>query len=187
MTARFGRNKRRRAREEMAQVQEQLAHAESEKARFEKAYAMANGLSRHLAQKNDELNTVIDDVRAELPSNTSLLPPEKLSMPHHDLRRDGPIRMPVEQPLMSWSDLDSSEATMSLSIQAEDLHPLDVRVEDDRMLHKLHALIEFASGRVAYSASLEAIRGMPRDRFVRMVSRQVAEALEIDLRKRGMR
>lgn len=98
MSKRFGRNQRRRLRQQVEQATEALA--------------MADGLMRKMRRDRDELRGVIDDVEEALGPNFIGLPPQELVFQARHLGPERTFRttVPGDQVVtMAIMDIDSSE------------------------------------------------------------------------------
>ena len=165
MSRRYGRNQKRRAREEAARLRE--------------AVDMANGLARYTTQKNHDLQDEIDRAKELLPEGSILLEPGTIKT---GSTTDVPIRMCVHGRVPDSISARQAETFAMRSV------PLDVLLTDvvlDQLQDKLHFNVLFADGVWRYSVARRALMNGPpgtEKRLIADISRRLATQLILDLK-----
>lgn len=164
MSRRYGRNQKRRAREELANVMALAdyrikAHAES-----------LNMLQGALREKRDALAAVADALGPAF------------------------VGLPLNELMLRIFDVayveDAPDSFMAVPPGASDpvtMQVLKMSAHDDLVRDRVHVRVRLAGGDVAYALSDAAIRQMPADALARNVGRHIAEFLVSELVKRGVR
>lgn len=162
MSKRFGRNQRRRAREEQA--------------RLSAALEMSQGLARHLSESRASLESEIEDAKEFACRFSAAFEPQAWDL-------GGPRRGRVEvyeEPRFSFeAAMSPAEAT----IQRLPLQMLLAEVDTDPFRSAMHCRVRFGDGTWGYGMTDQAIRSMPRRRFVELVAKSLAEQIAMDLGK----
>lgn len=169
MSARFGRNQRRRAREAQAAQAAEIA-------RLEAARVMDAGLLADMRRKNSALTNIMQDVRSMLPRNSVMLPPVPFGWPNLDPSRRTVI--PLRQQVAMWEDFSArTPIDFAMSVQRQ-VHAwvLNTRVEERD--EAVHFLAEFDGHRLGYALTYQAMDQMPREVYIRRVSEAMAQGFE---------
>lgn len=172
MSRRFGRNQKRRAREA-------LAEATQDAERFQRAWRMESELLQHVAAQKNQLQHALDDIARMLPEGSALLPPGRITATDRnavDAIR-WPLMAPEQPPMMLSFDLGSGSREWQES-HIERLYSAVADVQDRRDWGGgIHFFAEFKDKEVAYSATEESIRRMPRARLHELVRDNIAEQM----------
>lgn len=158
MSRRYGRNQKRKARQEIARLSQYLAN-------YEEAYHRDLSMLR---QRCREATRQLDSVREALGQNFIGLDPETF------VRRT----MELDDP-HGWNHpVPGGHVRMEgLSCRFfEDTHTPH---------HQLHFRVELAGKKVGYALSLQAIRHAPAEVVARKMAHELARMLVEDLRKAG--
>ncbi|MCD9087396.1 hypothetical protein [Stenotrophomonas sp. SY1] len=157
MSRRYGRNQRRRAREQVAQLEAQAVVLDQRTRRAEINAA--------------QLRCQLDDVREALGPHFMGLPPQMLAGEIWRLyeldraRLPGPSGDAVEVRAMTF----------------------DCIVDSTHQTNFLHFLVRLAGGKAAYAISSAALLNAPAEAVARQIGRQIATRLVRDLRSAGLR
>lgn len=176
MSARFGRNQRRRAREAQAVQAAEIA-------RLEAARAMDAGLLADMSRKNSALTNIMQDVRSMLPRNSVMLPPMPFGWPHLETSR--PAVIPLSQQAAMWGNFSASAPIdFAMNVQRQ-VHAwvLNTRVEERD--EAVHFVAEFGGHCLGYALTYQALDEMPRDYLIRQVSQAMASGFEAEFAKRN--
>ncbi|WP_143742398.1 hypothetical protein [Roseateles chitinivorans] len=176
MSRRFGRNQRRRAREEQARLSADLAKV-SNTLSFTAKTAMERGRQLHA------LTREIEAAKAMLPRNSALMRPQAMKVGGE--RRDQVYADAFSDESPS---LEQFDAAMPVEAVSYDVVPLDVLltdVERDYLKRKLHARVQFAGADLFYAISPSALQSMGgpglADRLAQEIARQMVPALMREL------
>lgn len=161
MSRRFGRNQRRRARAEIAQLEQKVADLSS-------AMEMDRALLRQQTQKIGALRGQLENVARIMGTNFIGLEPKLLDF-SRSIRSD-PFRYPV----------DGGDVLV---------HVMKSRVTvcRDRPDYMIHFRVDLASEAAGYAISECALRDAPEDYIVRLISEEIAHTLVRELRKKNGR
>ena len=188
MSRRFGRNQRRRAREQAAALTlENLALSEKA-SKFEAAHRLESELVRFQSRRIDELQKILQRVRACLPRNHASLPPETRAdqnldprRPHRlELRHTGLYRNlggPMDPVMEAYDTVRAVEAYAVLMSKREIPY-------SDPFCRMLHFRAEFDGLETAYRITADAMKNMPIDELIEMLSGEMARHL-VDLVRGG--
>lgn len=167
MSARFGRNKRRAAREAIAAL-------EQRKAELEQGMAMDRALLRSQGQHLRELQDEIARAKEIAGPYSSLFKPEvvETGMPRPRNTRDGQWRVYSPEPISLYapSDMDKASSIAATSV------PLDIFLESvdvDMMRQACHALLQYKDGTMAYGISQMAMMNDTPDGIARALQRNL--------------
>lgn len=178
MAARFGRNKRRRMREELAQ-----AHSEAQK--WNHAWLRESELLRDRTQKLADLREMVDDAKIKAGRMSVLFPPTDVAdlrdVPREAFEDGRPIRMLPEEecpPFPMEGDINAVAKWM----RYVDLYPLIVNVQlRSEFPTALHCRVRFKDMDVAWAASEVAMRAMTFEQLqktiVQALARDISERL----------
>lgn len=180
MTSRFGRNKRRRARAELAAATDQAG-------RLQEALEMQRGLTTHFREKHSDLAEVLAEVRECAGPLSALLPVEGKLKVAGDARRR--VEVDVGEP-MQFSVVDDPQALEMKTLERVPLEVLLTSIENDVMRRRVHLHVEFQDGHVAYAMDAQTIAGLPArvlaERLHTQITRQlVAQLMPMLLRGRS--
>lgn len=179
MSRRFGRNRRRRAREALALSQSMLQAADSNASRISAALRNAQA---DLAERDAFIREV-----GEIVGRTAIIAglPTKLNYKHHrargDWSRTGPgensLRIHVPQPMPSFEPSLNVQHTELSKVQDEILELLDIDLVADKMRPVIHARVTMADESVAYAISHAAIRRLTRGELQKRLALAIAEEM----------
>ena len=176
MSRRFGRNQRRRAREEQARLSADLAKV-SNTLSFTAKTAMERGRQLHA------LTREIEAAKAMLPEHSALMRPQAMKV-------GGERRTQIQlDPCFDESpSLERFDAAMQMEPVRYERIPLDVLLTDvdrDQLKRQLHARVQFAGTDLFYAISPAAMMAMPSpdlaDRLAQEITRQMVPALMREL------
>jgi hypothetical protein len=161
MTARFGRNKRRRAREAIATL-------EQRKDELEHGMVIYRALLRNIGHQLTELKDEVARAKEIAGRYSSLFKPTvvKTDMPRPTNTRDGRYMVHIPEPL-SVSIPSDDEALMYRTVQSM---PLDIfleSVEQDFFNHNVHAMLQYKDGTMAYGVSAMTLMNETPDGIAR--------------------
>jgi hypothetical protein len=162
MSKRFGRNQKRRMRDEQARLSEALE--------------MSRGLARHLSDQKRAVESELTEAKDFALQFSAALPPQTMQL-------EGPAR-DVEVYEAQRFDFASVGDTsrMDTTIRRLPLRMLFAEVENDSFRRALHCKVKFGDGRWGYGITEAALVQMPRGRLVRLISEQIAEQIVRDAR-----
>lgn len=180
MSRRFGRNQKRRMREELAAKQERVANLET-------GMAMDRGLLREQSQKLASLKEMMGEF-AERVGRYAIAHdvPTEFQSRNLDLRREPNFRMHA-MPAMQLASYGSRSMPDILQMHDEVMAVLDVQVVRDAMSRDLHCRLYFDGHRIGYAISYHALRGLTRAELVRRITPEIAYHLEAELKREGIR
>ena len=158
MGKRFGRNQRRRAREQIAQLT-------ADSSRWQEAHARESGLLRHVSKKLRAMENQMADLTEALGVHYVGLTAREIVMKANELARDS-FRM----------------LTPSGAVAAMDLMRVDSN-HDERS--QMHCRVRLGPSTVAYAVSAQALRYTPATYLARTMAIEMAHALLAEIRKSG--
>jgi hypothetical protein len=179
MSRRFGRNQKRRMREELAAKAERVSNLET-------GMAMDRVLLRKQGDDLSELRHLLGEftdrvgryaIAADIPD-----PRESRNL---DLSRMPNFRMPVPQrAAINFSNMtvESTAAFCDEVMSVLDVHPVH-----ESMSHDMHCRLTFDGMPIGYAISRHAVRNLTRDELVRRIVPEIAYFLEAELKKAGWR
>lgn len=162
MSRRYGRNQRRRARDERSRLCRDLLRAQQDR-------QLTKALLR-------EAEHELDEARSLLPSFSALFAPEPLQL--RDAVRERIVLR--SQDLAAMTHLPVG-ASAQWSVQYVPMHVMLTDAVLDSVKGHLHCRVQFADGRWGYSVSSEALRSMPRKQLVGRLSIELARQIGRDL------
>lgn len=145
MSKRFGRNQRRR-------LKEQLAVAEDKASRFEEGYYRETGLLAHVSSKNAELRATLEEIKRMASRFSILVPPSTVANAPHPFRVTSPNRLSDEELMVTT------------------LNAVESAIEVDQN-GRVHALLQHPDGKVRYALSSEAACFMTKEELITMITR----------------
>jgi hypothetical protein len=155
---RFGRNQRRRARE-------QIALLAAERSRWQEAHARESGLLRHVSDKLRGMERQMEDLAEALGVHYVGLPACEIVMKASELQRD------------SFRMLTPSGAVSVMEVMRVESH------HDDRS--QMHVRVNLGPSTVAYAISVQALLRTPATYLARAMATELAPALLAEIRKSG--
>jgi len=170
MSRRFGRNQRRRAREEVARM-------DAEVARINQAFEMEKGLCQEISKKAARLQEEINRAKDLLPEGSILFEPG-------EFRLNGPANAPIHMPVLGNVGYRPSDAIPKFeTFRSIPLTVLLTEAVLDELSGQLHFNVQFADGKWRYSVDRRALVGSAdtRRRMVEEISFRLAKQLVIDL------
>ena len=160
MSRRFGRNQKRKMREEIACKQQALTRAE--------------GLLRYTAAEKDKLVDTLSEARYILGDNVAL-PPEMQGNHPHPLGRDWDAAPRMKLDLREFT---STAAMAPTTFQRMRMHTLLVDWKDKTKADdRVHMRSMLDSGEVVYSLSSAALYEMPRDVLQALLTREISRSI----------
>jgi hypothetical protein len=158
MSKRWGRNQRRRAREEQARLGEALE--------------MAQGLARHLSEQKRHIEDELDDAKYFAVRFSAAFKPESWELvgPKRD-------RIEVEEQQPLEYDFSATAPMQSLTFRRLPLRMLLSEVKQEHFRRALHCRVKFGDGEWGYGITEQAIVNMPRERLVNLISREIARQI----------
>lgn len=165
MSRRYGRNQKRRAREEIARLQ-------SEAARWEEGYRRdVPMLERALAEKRDALAVV-----------TEVLGPDFIGLPLNELMLGIFDRYTMDDMPDSFRMQATGDPTMAMRMQV-----MEVGVDDNRMQACTHVRVRLAGSASAIAFSDAALRRTPAHFLAREIGQELACHIVRHIQSRGGR
>lgn len=168
MSARFGRNKRRRAREQIAALQELQAKTSLG---FESARALSQLLSQNLEQLRDEMRRAI-----QIAGNMSILFPA--------------TQIKVDRPPMDTWDIHKFPAFdprtaigPAAAVTVQRLSVMLSRIDADHLSRAVHVGVQFRGMHYGYAVSEEAVQSAPNEVLAERIADQVTRMIVDDLKK----
>lgn len=169
MAQRFGRNQRRRAREQIAALNQQGDDLRT-------ALARDRGLLREISNRNAALTKVIAEARKVLGDSVAL-PAVEIGTPY-PLRKGESSFMarPVSPPLLEFI---SETSAMSTAMVAERMHVLVAEAHrgDHLRTQGMHCLVRLHSGEYAYAISESALYHLSPEMLHERLAPEVAKQL----------
>jgi hypothetical protein len=176
VSRRFGRNQRRRAREEIAARDLRLAQLDS-------GLAMTNGLLRNSTEEKQLLREQLAKIANRLGRyavGAGL--PVPFQFPH--LRRQREFYMGVIHPMpLSPLDLTNSAVDTCCKISREIMRILDVEVVRDHMSRDLHCRLFFDGHMIGYALSDHAIQRMTSEELTEKIAPEITYLLVKEIQK----
>ncbi|WYX32140.1 hypothetical protein WJ976_12840 [Achromobacter denitrificans] len=173
MSRRYGRNQRRRARERIAELEQQGAN-------LNQALAMDRALMAKMSERNRTLAEIIDLVREELP-NHPLLPVDErqkfdLSDMKWELSRGHSARVQVASPLPPFITSEPAVSMDAMCLHTE-IVALLAETEFSAMREQVHLRVWLGPEVSAYGISTRALATMDPARLEQTLTREIAPAL----------
>lgn len=166
MARRFGRNQKRRAREAL--------HEALQQARTETSARLhSEALVRESRAKSDYLLSVINELTEALPRGFVGLPPAFVKTSQEPAYGEV-MRMDVAPPA-GLAPLSFCSTAEAVEYRVNELLTFIGTLHFDQIADKVHYMLEFTDGRLAYSASREAIMSMPRKRLEHLIAENLAK------------
>lgn len=169
MSRRFGRNQRRRAREEQARLSADLG-------RTNEALSMSTALATDRGQRLQELTAELQRAKDLLPANSVLMRPQAVPV-------DGEPRHRIELDATDHGDMSFLQLVEAPTVTFQSV-PLDVlltEVKREELAPMLHCRVKFAGADLCYAISEKAMDAMPRkylaEQLTRELTRQFTPAL----------
>lgn len=163
---RFGRNQRRRAREQIAtlgsELQASIEHAQV-------LDSMLKGTEQNLREALGE----IEEAKALLPSFSAALQAEVI-------RLGGEVCREIEVPLAPSLDFATIDAA-PIFLRRVRLPVIVAAADCSELSQHIHAQVEFASHRLAYAVSEATLLAMPRKHRLRRLTEVIASAMAPEL------
>ncbi len=169
MSKRFGRNQRRRAREEIARLTE--------------AHAMQVGLARHMHNELDQLRGEVADAKRRFARASVLFQPQSQALNVLRGNFGNVMRMGVEESfkLSDFADDKVSDRVLDRVLHQVPLYLLDTKLMPDVMDDALHVRVVFADETVAYGISRKAWLMMTYEDRTYTLTREIARGLAHEL------
>lgn len=165
MSRRYGRNQKRAHRQRIANLEE--------------AYAREQHLLAYIRNQLDALRVEVEDAKRELGQDHFAFQPRTVPDPGS---RNGVFRLPVLEDPRPYLNADLSRMTLTHLV----FHVLELEATRDRRAafsDRLHLHVALADGRVQYSITEGALASISNERFIREVSRSLAQQLTVELRR----
>lgn len=177
MAQRFGRNQRRRARAQVATLQQEAQN-------LQQALNMNDGLLRHVSEQNRVLSEAMREARFILGESVALPAVESRIRPDKGATSFNAYpRLPMD--FSTFSHATSREST---TVQIQCMQLLLTKVEELPHSRELHCRVQLADGNWAYSISEQALYTLTPEmlerRLLPELSRQFARVIPAYLQKR---
>lgn len=175
MAQRYGRNRRRRAREQIEQLQDSLQHAKV--VEDELRHQLQNSLSHLQTERGEKaaLHEAITYARRMLGDNTIVFPPQ-------DIKR---LRRPY--PGDFFLNVATDTLKGSAVSQAKHLRMLLCKVESDYDIRTrcrlVHGRVDLAGEAAVYVIEEEALQSVDPGTLAHILAQQAADALLPEIRK----
>lgn len=173
MSARFGRNKRRRARQQIEALQAKATEDAVAIIKMDNWVAQTRGLLEHVGRQRDALQDQVDTARMMLPEGSVLFEPRAV---RHG-GRPGDAVLLERSELVSLEPIGSIDAISKRSVRAEPLETIIARIRPDEIEGRVHAIIDYADGSKAYGITREVIESTSREGLVELMMRNFAPML----------
>lgn len=180
MSRRFGRNQKRRMREQIAQEEQRAAQASNQATMMRTMLELERGLMRETSDKLRDLEEFFGLVAArvgEYATISGLEPKYIRDMPRFDQWRT-PVQTPAPIEPFSFENISAMD---TVTIQDEIMRLLEIDVVRDNFAHQLHVRGLLGDGKIGYSISESALRRMTQqeitDRLVPEIAREVGREL----------
>lgn len=147
MSKRFGRNQRRRAREALADREERILQLGS-------ALDMQRGLAKHLRERLDELQQVLEDA-VEIAGPMSVLFFASTAAVDFEPRRT--LEVPAKQ-VLSSDECMQLKGSISATFGVQRLPVMLAHIDRDALDRAVHLMVEFNGKKVGYAASESALQ-----------------------------
>lgn len=164
MSRRFGRNQKRRFREELAKARE--------------AYDMQSGLLQHVSDRRQALEDEIAYAKRVLRNGSVMLEPAELRLDCSDQEQ---LNYHTES-LPNY--LAADDAPISMVMEHIPLSVLLTDSDIDQFSDRLHFRVRFADGQWRYAITKRAIQTMPKADLIRRISQELARAIADELKAR---
>lgn len=177
MSARFGRNKRRRAREAIEALAQHTKKLEKRSKQLEAANVMDRGLLRDTTSRLHEALEEIARAKEIAGPYSILFRPEAIKTGQRRPRdtREGRYNVYDPGPLARGpiTGPSDSEARMLHTVQSMPLDVFLTSVESDIMTRKCHALLHYLDGTTAYGISTTALMNETTEGVARILRDQL--------------
>jgi hypothetical protein len=170
MSKRFGRNQKRRIREE-------LLLEKQKSLRLNEAYLTQLVLAAHMKKKLQYLEEILSDVTDVLESNSSALPVETMEVEN---LKCGFVDIADRQKMIPYdANFYSIE---NMSFQTQRLHVLTSQIQDDPIHTGKHVIVTFDDMHWGYALSWQAIKSIPHEKLSRNIAEFLAQLISNDLK-----
>lgn len=169
MAKRYGRNQRRRAREQIAELSKRGEDLRT-------ALALNQGLLREVSARNKALTKVIAEARKVL-GDSIALPALRLATPYP--LRQGENSFMARPALPPLSDFIHDTGAMSDLWVAERMHVLvaEASMGDHLRMQGMHCMVQLHDGEYAYAISENALHQLSPEMLTERLAPQVADQL----------
>lgn len=147
MSKRFGRNQRRRAREALADREERILQLGC-------ALDMQRGHVKHLRERPDELQQVLEDAM-DMAGRMSVLFPASTTAVDFEPRRTFEVQ--VKQ-VLSFDECKQLKGSISATFGVQRLPVMLARIDRDALDRAVHLMVEFNGKKVGYAVSDSALQ-----------------------------
>lgn len=179
MSRRFGRNQKRRMREELLGAAAVADYLEVRLAECRKASEMDRALLRHQSEQIDHLRSILTDA-IRIAGEMSAI------FPTNNMKVHGPARgrVMLRQPTNPW--LNAAVADFSLmEIGAID-HELNLmlcKIQPERLQSSAHVRVTFGDGAWGYAISDAALLDVPLDILSRRISEELGKFVAVGMKQ----
>lgn len=177
MSRRFGRNQKRRMREELAAKQERVANLET-------GMAMDRGLLRDQSEKLSNLKEMMGEF-AERVGRYAIAEGVPTMFDADWLMRKQSFGMSIEMGVPSFAY--HGAMLDSYRVHDEVMRILDVEVVRNHMARNMHCRLQFDGHQIGYAISDHALVGMTSDELARRITPEVVRMLMLELKRAGIR
>lgn len=174
MAARFGRNKRRRAREEIAALTQKLHEERVLLAHVGESDTMHRALAAHIGQERRRLQEEIDDAKAIAGPHSALFAPATLKADKASAgQRTWDIGASPPLECGPYAAIDDQ----AIAFRRVSLERIIESASWDWLSRHMHLRLEFGGREVGYVISEQTLQEWPMETLVRMITREVAPAI----------
>lgn len=170
MSKRFGRNQKRKLKQELENQKEALK--------------MANGLNDYLSKNNNKNVDMLQNVRRVLGEYTALLDPQTQNIeasPRSDLIELA--RVARNQNMFAYP---GDQAINDYSLHRDVLYLLNFVKHDDPLNLATHLEFRYKDGKVGYAISEQAMQNLPEDYLAGQIANEMAKMLVQNYRKKSV-
>jgi hypothetical protein len=165
MARRFGRNRRRKMREQLAAL--------------DQALQMDRELLRYATQELGTARKIINDARRIAGRASILFPAETIEV-DHDLHPGDKFRVATFEPFR-LQDFGAGAAQAEQIAQTQSLPQLISSINLDKLRQHVHYHVEYADRRVAYAVDERTLYLLPKDLRERGMTETIAAQLAVEL------
>lgn len=166
MSKRFGRNQKRKLRNQIEECQN--------------AKAITDGLNRWLSERHHQDVEILQNVTRVLGDNHALLPP-KIHVTNEN-STNAPNRFTIPRfELPSFTPPGDGAIDESV-IRHNVMNLLSLVKKDDKITNCTHVEFRYKDGKVGYAISESALHQMPEDILIGMISKEMAKMLVHNLK-----
>lgn len=179
MSRRFGRNQKRRMREELLGAVAVADYLEVRLAECRKASEMDRALLRHQSEQIDHLRSIMTDAIRIAGEMSAIFPPNNMAV-------DGPARGRVmarqtTRPLLPKSPVDFFK--MEIAAIDHELKVMLHSIRPERLRASTHVRVQFGDGGWGYAISEAALIDTPLDILSRRIAEELSKVIAIGMKQ----